>query len=189
LIVDLSEDGRFAVVSAFTVPSAMDPSLTLKELRTAILGSEIQFFDGARIAGKEHLEIAAINASHAFKTGISISRSLAMETLLYASAQRQIDAAIAKVGVTRDSKTVGFVAFSETENDARILADRIAQFVGTELNEGLLDQWSEERVDSMTELYGISPTELKAIRMPDQEAERAIKKAVAERVALLSTRI
>jgi tRNA threonylcarbamoyladenosine modification (KEOPS) complex Cgi121 subunit len=189
LIIDLSEDGRFAVVSAFTVPPAMDPSLTLKELRTAILGSEIQFLDGARIAGKEHLEIAAINASHAFKTGISISRSLAMETLLYASAQRQIDAAIAKVGVTRDSKTVGIVAFSETENDARILEDRIAQFVGIELDEGLLDQWSKEKADTMATLYGIGARELKAIKMPDQEAERAIKKAVAERVAILSTRI
>jgi len=189
LILDLSEDGRFVVVSAFTVPPAMDPSLALKELRTTILSGEVQFFDGARIAGKEHLEIAAINALHAFKTGINISRSLAMETLLYASAQRQIAAAIVKVGVTGDSKTVGFVAFSETENDARMLEDRIAQFVGAELNEGLLDRWSEEKANSMTTLYDIGPTELEAIRMPGQEGEGAIKKAVAERVALLSTRI
>lgn len=189
MILDLSEDGRFAVVSAFRVPPAMDPSLTLKELRTAILDSEIQFFDGARIAGKEHLEIAAINASHAFKTGISISRGLAMETLLYASAQRQIDAAITRVGVTQDSKTVGLVAFSKTENAARTLEDRIAKFVGTELNDGLLDEWSEEKADSIATLYSIDPMELEAIRMHDQEVEVAIKKAVAERVALLSTRI
>lgn len=188
MILDLSEDGKFVVISAFRAPTGMDPPLALKELRTAIRDGEIQFFDGAHIAGKEHLEIAAINALHSFKTRTNISRSLAMETLLYASAQRQIDAAIAKLGVTRNSKTVGVIAFSETENDARILEDRIAQLLDAELNEGLLDEWSEEKANSITTLYSIGAMELEAIRMPDQEAEEAIKKAVAERVALLSTR-
>jgi tRNA threonylcarbamoyladenosine modification (KEOPS) complex Cgi121 subunit len=188
LILDLSEDGRFVVVSAFKVPPGTNPSLTLEELRIAIPASEIQFFNGAHIAGKEHLEIAATNALHAFKTGINISRSLAMETLLYASAQRQIDAAIARVGVTQNSETVGVVALSGTESDARILEDRIAQFLGAEMSEGLLDEWSEEKANDITALYGIGAMELEAIRMPDQEIEKAIKKAVAERVALLSTR-
>ena len=167
----------------------MDPSVTLKELRTAIPGSEIQFLDGGHVAGKEHLEIAAINASHAFKSVINISRSLAMETLLYASAQRQIDAAIARIGVTQDSAMVGFIAFSKTEDDARALEDRIAQIVGTELDEDLLDEWSEKKARNITTLYGISATELGAIKMPGQEVDAAIKKAVVERVALLSTRI
>jgi tRNA threonylcarbamoyladenosine modification (KEOPS) complex Cgi121 subunit len=189
LILDLSEYGRFVVVSAFRVPETMDPSVTLKELRTAIPGYEIQFLDGGHVAGKEHLEIATINASHAFKSRINISRSLAMETLLYASAQRQIDAAIAKVGVTRDSKTVGFVAFSDTEGDAQVLKDKIAQIVKVELNEGLLDEWSEEKRRNIATLFEISAKELEAIKMPRQEIDEAIKKAVVERVALLSTRI
>jgi KEOPS complex subunit Cgi121 len=189
LILDLSEDGRFAVVSAFRVPKDMDPSVTLKELRSEIPASEIQFFDGGRVAGKEHLEIAAINASHAFKSGIGISRSLAMETLLYASAQRQIDAAITRTGVTQDSKIVGFVAFSQNEEDARILESNIAQIVGVELNEELLEEWSEKKTRNLTALYGISATELEAVKVPRQEIEKAIMKAVVERVALLSTRI
>ena len=176
------------MVSAFRVPPGMVPALALKELRIAIPSIEIQFFDATHIAGKEHLEITAINALHAFKTGINISKSLAMETLLYASAQRQIDVAIASVGVTQDSKTAGFVAFSETKDDARILGDRIAQFVGAELNESLLDEWSDDKGSNITVLYGIGAMELEAIRMPDQEVDKAIKKAVTERVALLSTR-
>jgi tRNA threonylcarbamoyladenosine modification (KEOPS) complex Cgi121 subunit len=189
LILDLSEDGRSVVVSAFRVPPGMDPSLALKELRTAIPDSDIQFFDGGHIAGKEHLEIAAINASHAFKSGINISRSLAMEALLYASAQRQIDAAITKIGVTKDSTIVGFIAFSETEDDARALEDRLAQIVAAEVDEDLLDEWSEKKARNITTLYDISATELEAIKMPGQEVDTAIKKAVVERVALLSTRI
>jgi KEOPS complex subunit Cgi121 len=189
LIIDLSEDQRFVVVSAFRVPKDMDPSGALRELRSAIPGSEIQFFDGGRVAGKEHLEIAAINALHAYKSGIGISRSLAMETLLYASAQRQIDAAITRIGVNQDSKVVGFVAFSETGEAALVLEDKIAQIAEVELNEELLEEWSEEKTRKIVTLYGISATELEAVKMPRQEIHEAIKRAVVERVALLSTRI
>jgi tRNA threonylcarbamoyladenosine modification (KEOPS) complex Cgi121 subunit len=188
LILDLSEDGKFVLISAFRVPSGMVPFTALEEIRAAIPDSDIQFFDGERIAGKEHLEITAINALHAFKTGINISRSLAMETLLYASAQRQIAAAISKAGVTQDSKIGGVVAFSGSEDDARKLEEKVAHFVGAELNERLLDEWSEEKVSKLMALYEIGAVELEAIRMPGQEVETTVKKAVAERVALLSTR-
>jgi len=82
------------LISAFRVPSGMVPFTALEEIRATIPDNDIQFFDGGLIADKEHLEITAINALHAFKTGINISKSLAMETILYASAQRQIAAAI-----------------------------------------------------------------------------------------------
>ena len=134
------------------------------------------------------MEIAAINAWHAFKSGIGISRSLAMETLLYASAQRQISAAITKAGVTRNSTIVGFLAFSNSEDEAREIEQKIAHFVGAELTEGLLDEWSEEKVSKLMAVYEIGTVELEAIRMPGQKMETAVKKAVAERVALLSTR-
>jgi len=188
LILDLSEDGKFVSISAFRATPSTVPALALKELRKAFPSAEIQFFDAEGIAGKEHLEIAAINALHAFRTGIGISRSLAMETLLYASAQRQIDAAIAKLGVTQESKIVAFVAFSETEDDAMALGDKMAQFVGAELDERLLDGWSDEKAKKIIALYEITSVELEAIRLPGEQVDKAVKKAVAERVALLSTR-
>jgi tRNA threonylcarbamoyladenosine modification (KEOPS) complex Cgi121 subunit len=188
LILDLSEYGKFVLISAFRVPSGMVPFTALEEIRVTIPDNDIQFFDGGLIAGKEHLKITAINALHAFKTGINISKSLAMETLLYASAQRQIAAAISKAGVTQDSKIVGFLAFSESENDARELEKKIAHFVGAELIEGLLDEWSEEKESKLMALYEIGTVELEAIRMPGQEVKTAMEKAVVERVALLSTR-
>lgn len=188
MILDLSEDGKFVTISAFKAPPNMDPPVTLRELRMAIPGVEIQFFDGAHVAGKEHLEIAVVNALHAFKMGINISRSAAMETLLYASAQRQIDVALARLGVTRNSRAIGLVAFSETKAGAEEFQNKIAQFLRTEMNEALLDDWSDDKAGRIMTLYGIGAMELEAIRMPGQQIEEAVKKAVIERVALLSTR-
>lgn len=188
MILNLSKYSKFITVSAFKTPTGMDPSVALNELRTAIPSVEIQFFEGAHIAGKEHLEIAVINAVHAFKIGTNISKSLAMETLLYASAQRQIDVAISNIGVTRASRIVGLVAFSESKNGAEMLEHKIAEFLKTELNDGLLNDWSREKTSTINSLYGIGPTELEAIRMPGQSIEEATQKAVIERVALLSTR-
>lgn len=188
MILDLSEDGEFVTVTAFKAHPGMDPPAVLKELRAAIPTAEIQFFDGEHVAGKEHLEIAAINAIHAFKAGNNISRSMAMETLLYASAQRQIDVALGKLGVTRSSQTVGLVAFSETRDGAEELERKIAQLVKTEMNDAVLDDWSEQKGSRIMAIYGIAKSELEAIRMPGQGFEEAIRKAVIERVALLSTR-
>ena len=188
MILDLSQDGRFVVVSAFKAPAGTDPSVALRDLRMEFPFLEVQFFEGERVAGKEHLEIAAINALRAFKTGTNISRSLAMEALLYASAQRQIEVAINKQGVTRESKTVGLVAYSETRDGAEGLSEDIAQYVGAELNDALLDEWSNEKTGAITKLFEIGPEELEAIRMPGEGIKEAIGKAVIERVALLSTR-
>ncbi|WP_455363225.1 KEOPS complex subunit Cgi121 [[Eubacterium] cellulosolvens] len=188
MILNLSEDGKFVMVSAFEAPPSMDPSVTLRQLRIAIPTAEVQFFDGAHVAGKEHLEIAVTNALHAFKMGTNISRSVTMETLLYASAQRQIDVALARLGVTKDSRIVGLVAFSETKTAAEELENKIARFVRTEMNEALLEDWSEGKATRIMTLYGIGTTELEAIRMPGQGVEEAVRKAVIERVALLSTR-
>jgi len=188
LILDLSEDGKFVTISAFKAPPSIDPSVALRELRMAIPAAEVQFFDGAHVAGKEHLEIAVVNALHAFKMGINISRSAAMETLLYASAQRQIDVALATLGVTGNSRVIGLVAFSETKAGAEELEDKIAQFLGTEMNEALLDDWSDVKAGRIMTVYGIGDMELESIRMPGQQIEEAVKKAVIERVALLSTR-
>ena len=61
----------------------------------------IQFFDGKLVATWEHLYFAVLNALMAFRTGRNISKNLAMEAMLYASAQRQIRKAIQLIGVKR----------------------------------------------------------------------------------------
>src|SRR4030066_2172731 len=59
----------------------------------------IQFFDAKIVATWEHLYFAVLNALTAFRTDRNISNNLAMEVMLYASAQRQIRKAIQLIGV------------------------------------------------------------------------------------------
>ena len=48
---------------------------------------DIQFFDAELIATQEHLYFAVLNALQAFKNKTNLSKSPAMETMLYASAE------------------------------------------------------------------------------------------------------
>lgn len=188
MILDLSDYGKFLTVSAFRTPQEMNPTEFLKELRARLPSVELQFFDCNHVAGIEHLEMAAINALHAFRNSINVSRSLSMETLLYASAQRQIDVAIQMVGVTGDCQCVGFVAFSETKDAAESLENKIARAIATELDISLLEEWSDEKADRIRDMYGIKDAELEALRLPGLKLKEVISKAIVERVALLSTR-
>jgi len=189
LIIDLSKDGKFGVISAFKAHPSIDLSAALSQVRATIRTAEVQLFDGERIAGREHLEIAAINALHAFKNGLNVSRTLAMETLLYASAQRQIEVAIRSLGVDRESRTVGIVAFSETKDEAEKFEAEVSKLVQASLDDSLLDDWSDEKTRAIIALYEIKSAEVEAIRTSEQDVRNAVGKAVVERVALLSTKI
>ena len=188
MILDLSDYGKFLTVSAFKTPQGIDPTGLLKELRTRLPNAELQFFDCNHVAGIEHLEMAAVNALRAFRNSINVSRNLSMETLLYASAQRQIDVAIQMLGVTSSSQSVGFVAFSETRDFAELLENKIAGTIAAKLDMSLLEEWSNEKADGIRDMYGIKNAELEALRLPGLEMKEIISKAIVERVALLSTR-
>ncbi|MCK4425009.1 hypothetical protein KAU93_04915, partial [Candidatus Bathyarchaeota archaeon] len=68
------------------------------------LNVDIQFFDAASVATWQHLYFAALNALTAFENKKNISNSLAMETLLYASAQHQIKNAVKLLGISPNSR-------------------------------------------------------------------------------------
>ena len=74
---------------------------------------EVQFFDADLIATEQHLYFAVLNALEAFKNNSNLSKSLAMETMLYASAQRQIQKAISKSGIKPESTNIAAVIISQ----------------------------------------------------------------------------
>ena len=80
-------------------------------------GAEIGLLDARSVFGRDHLESAAVHAIRARDSKTMSSRSLAMETLLYASSQRQVQDAIRAVGLRRDTTTVGIVLFGYANVD------------------------------------------------------------------------
>jgi KEOPS complex subunit Cgi121 len=66
----------------------------------------IQAFDARVIFGKDHLISATMHARRAFKQGTNATNSLALEILLYAAGERQIQKAIKKTGVKKGKHSI-----------------------------------------------------------------------------------
>jgi KEOPS complex subunit Cgi121 len=69
-------------------------------------GSEIIVLDGDMVFGHDHLSSALEHAERASSEGSNSSDSIAMETLLYASGERQLSSAIRKMSVGDDTQEV-----------------------------------------------------------------------------------
>ena len=79
--------------------------------------STVQLFRADRIFGIEHLQTAAELATRAW-AGSPRTKTLGMEIMLYAAAERQISGAIDKLGIQDDTTeiaiiTVGQISFEE----------------------------------------------------------------------------
>ena len=131
-------------------------------------GAEVCLIDARSVFGREHLESAARHAIRARDSNTMSSRSLAMETLLYASGQRQVQDAIRVAGLRRETTTVGIVLFG----DAKI--DELLQAMGWRREDKVLNLASKALA-----AFGISQKEAETVPT-SQRAD-----LVLEKVALL----
>jgi len=69
-------------------------------------GAEVLVLDGDMVFGTDHLGSALHHARRAIDEGRNSSKSLTMETLLYASGERQLGAAIEKMSVSEHTRSV-----------------------------------------------------------------------------------
>ncbi len=65
--------------------------------------------DSEEVKGIEHIQSAIMHSQRAFERGDNVSTRMLMETLLYASGERQISLAISKMGVKSGSEDVIFI--------------------------------------------------------------------------------
>jgi KEOPS complex subunit Cgi121 len=72
-------------------------------------GIAIQVMNAKLVYGKDHLISAVEHAQRSFKRGSNATNSLAMEILLYASGERQIQKSIEKIGVKEGESELAFV--------------------------------------------------------------------------------
>ncbi|MGB9914238.1 MAG: KEOPS complex subunit Cgi121 [Candidatus Bathyarchaeales archaeon] len=147
----------------------------------------IQFFNAELIATWQHLYFAVLNALVAFKNERNISKSLAMEVMLYASAQRQIRKAIELMGVKEETKSVAVVLIGDKPDQIKTALSAVSEAIGAMPDERALEL-SEEKAWRIREAFLISDEELEAVKSKD-DTEQALVKLVLERVALLATRL
>lgn len=81
--------------------------------RAAEAAVEVLVLDGAMVFGKDHLRSAFLHAARAIEEGTNSSESRAMETLLYASGERQLSAAIKKMSVSERTEELVVVRLTE----------------------------------------------------------------------------
>ena len=155
-----------------------------KEIKQTV---DIQFFDAELIASQEHLYFAALNALQAFQNKTNISKSPAMETMLYASAQRQIQRAIQRSGIKPETKNMAVLIIGKKQSPIQLVLKAISDYVGMEPDEKVLEM-SKAKERKIIKTFQIADEELKTI-MKNDDCEAAVVNLVIERVALLSTQI
>jgi len=146
----------------------------------------VQFFDSLLIAGSDHLRFATLNSLNAFKNKLNISNSLAMETLLYASAQHQIKDAVKLLGIKPNSTHVALVVLAETQNQADAVLEAVSRLLNAERDDSVLE-FSDEKVAGLKRLFHISELELEAKTERRGAEKQVLLDLVIEHMALLAT--
>lgn len=83
--------------------------------------STVQLFRADRIFGKEHLQTAAEMAARAWASSPR-TKTLGMEIMLYAAAERQITGAIDKLGVQDDTTETAIITVGQIDPDEVLTA-------------------------------------------------------------------
>jgi tRNA threonylcarbamoyladenosine modification (KEOPS) complex Cgi121 subunit len=146
---------------------------------------EVQFFDAKLIATWQHLYFAGLNALTAFKNQVNISKSLAMETLLYAASERQITRAVELVGIGAASSDVAVLIIGKEPRKMESTLSMVSKNIGGQRDEKVLEL-SKDKVATVQRVFNISEAELRTV-MEKNDVDKAMTDLVVERMALLVT--
>lgn len=177
----IRDSGWYLLIGGFRDVQVNDAGSLLRRVGEAAAPCTFQLFDADRVAGWEHLYMAAVNADRAFKTGSALSRSLAMEILLYASCRDQISEALGVLGVTRSTRNIALLVMFPERDEAQGCFERASRLLGAE-DDSVLSV-GEEKLRILMDVYGVTGEELDAVGGNPYEALTSL---VIERGALLA---
>jgi KEOPS complex subunit Cgi121 len=149
------------------------------------LSVEVQFFDAGYVATWRHLYFAALNALTAFSNEKNVSKSLAMETLLYAAGDRQITKATDRMGIKPASRHLAVLIVGKENRTIRSAFSIVSKNIDGQRDEKVLDL-SKEKMAAILKTFEISRIELMTV-MERDDVDMALVDLVIERMALLST--
>ena len=146
---------------------------------------EIQFFDAQLVATWQHLHFAVLNALTAFENGGNISRNLAIEIMLYVSAQRQIRKAMKLLGIKPHLSNIAMTVVADRPDNARAMLSMTCKNLRVKPDATVIEL-TRSKEEGIRKAFDISEAELEAVRKGD-DLEAALVDLVIERMALLST--
>lgn len=119
----------------FPKDAKCDPDLIIKaaEEFSKKNNCAIQILDASMIVGREHLNSAILHAQRAFENKTNAARSLPVEIARFASGERQISAALSKIGISEKTKTLAIVAIGNCS-----LGD-LLENIGAERDDSVID--------------------------------------------------
>ena len=186
MLVHIEEFRKYAIITGFRSVKIRNKDYFLKKMqKEKQSGVETQFFDARSIATWQHLYFALFNALTAFKNEENISKSLAMETMIYASAQRQIRKAMEFIGIDTGTSEIALLAVGDDSETLKSVLSMISRNISRENSDTVLEL-SEEKKRIIQEKFGISDLELEST-MKRNNLEEALTNLVIERMALLAT--
>jgi KEOPS complex subunit Cgi121 len=184
----LSEYGKYVEITGYkNISFSCAEAFLKKDRKIQNHKFELQFFDAALIATERHLYFAVLNALEAFKNKTNFSKSLAMETMLYASAQRQIQKAISKSGIKPKSTNLAAVIISQDPSVLKSVLDAITIDLGKNPDESVL-KITSQKMKRLKETFQISEKELETISK-DKNNVISLVDLVIEHMALLATQL
>lgn len=148
--------------------------------------TEIQFFDADLIATEKHLYYAVLNALHAFEAESNISKSIAMEIILYVSAQHHIQRAIDQTGIKPETKNLAVVIVGKTFDETKAELQALTDFLGVAPDESVLEL-TDEKQANIQKSFEITDEEIETVI--DRNSGKDISDLVIEHVALLATQL
>ncbi len=147
----------------------------------------VQFFDADLIATWEHLYFAVLNALSAYSNKRNISNKLAMETMIYASAQRQIRKAIALLGVKQSSTNVAVTIVGDTKSAVQKTFQAVKNQVNSPDDETVLEL-TQEKARNLCKTFGITERELETVSSENSNTHPIVS-LVIEKMALTQTHL
>jgi len=147
----------------------------------------IQFFNADLIATHQHLNFAVLNALTAFKNQTNLSKSLAMEAMLYASAQRQIQKAIALLGIKPETTDLAVIIIGEKTQAVESMLKETAAYLHAKADDSVLEI-SPKKLAKISEAFEITAPMLE-VAAKQGKSDLAVVDLVIEKMALLSTQL
>jgi len=154
-----------------------------KELSNVVA---VQFFDAQLIATWQHLYFATLNALTALENKTNISNNPAMETLLYASAQRQITKATETMGIKSTTKDIAALIIAKSQGSVENAIRTVEKLISGEPDDGVMEI-NQKKFDKIREFFHISDQELSAKLQRKGLEKEALVDLVIEHGALLVT--